>query len=199
MSKDIYNYEPYAHTFIGKAKADPDPLVKGGWILPANSTVIAPPVTADRQAAVFDAAAQAWSVVPDWRQIALYETATGAPYNPFTNSAGVAWIPVGPLPDWLTDQAQPSPDHVWSNGGWVLDVVRETARLTVDAQMKTAQMLAAAELQTQGLTDAYVSGQLSDEEKARFEAWAAYKRALFLVPSQPGYPRSIEWPASPTA
>lgn len=199
MTKIAYTYDPYAHVYVGQTSADRDPVVKDNWLFPAHSTGIAPPVTGEREAAVFDPPTQTWSVMADWRQIPLYDVATGAAYNPFDSSAGTVWIPVGPLPDWLTDQAPPSSDYVWSGGSWVVDAERVTKRLTIEANTQATQLLAAAELKTAGLTDAYVAGQLDDDEKSRFEAWAAYKRALFLIPSQAGYPQTIEWPVPPSA
>lgn len=199
MSKTIYTYAPVVHVYVGTAQADPDPLVKGNWLYPANSTDIAPPPAADRMAAVFDPSTQSWNLAQDWRQVPLYETATGSPYNPFGNSQGEIWVPIGALPDWLTDQPRPSADYVWVSGSWALDVDRETARLTSEAQLQVTKLMAAAEQATVGLSDAYLAGQLTDDEKTRFEAWAAYKRLLYLVPSQAGYPRTIEWPTPPSA
>ncbi|CAM2154480.1 putative Tail fiber assembly protein [Paraburkholderia tropica] len=197
MPKTIYTYDPYVHLYLGTASADPDPLVKDSWLIPACATDIAPPELGERQAAAFDPGLAAWSVVADWRAVPLFETGTGQPYNPFDNLAGAPWIPVGPLPGWLTEQRPPSPDYIWSGTAWVLDEAKYVARLGAQAQAKAVELLTAANARTEGLADAYIAGQLSAAERSDFEAWAAYKKALFDVPKQAGYPQAVIWPDPP--
>jgi hypothetical protein len=38
----IYHYHPETYKFIGEDVADPDPLDKGNWLIPANATDIEP-------------------------------------------------------------------------------------------------------------------------------------------------------------
>lgn len=48
---NIYNYHPETKVFVGMTQADPDPLVEGGWLIPAYATTVAPPrITAGNQA-----------------------------------------------------------------------------------------------------------------------------------------------------
>ena len=40
---DIYHYSRVTGELLGKGKADPDPLDKGNWLVPANATKVEPP------------------------------------------------------------------------------------------------------------------------------------------------------------
>jgi len=62
---------------------------------------------------------------------------------------------------------------------------------------KLAKLMADAKLRTDGLSDAFVAGLLSDQEVSRFKAWATYQVALIGISDQPGYPRTIDWPTPP--
>lgn len=59
----IYNYHPDSRIFVGVADADPDPLTPGGFLMPAHSSLIAPPVAPEGQVAVFDTELEAWALV----------------------------------------------------------------------------------------------------------------------------------------
>lgn len=50
---NIYNYHPITHEFTGASIADEDPLDKGRYLFPANSTNIEPPVQMDGKVRVF--------------------------------------------------------------------------------------------------------------------------------------------------
>jgi len=39
---DIWHYHPVTKEYIGHGKADPDPLNKDGWLVPAHATTVAP-------------------------------------------------------------------------------------------------------------------------------------------------------------
>lgn len=64
---EIYAYHPVTGEFIGPDVARRDPEDFQNWIRPADTTDLAPPVPAERQAAVFDRHAKEWSLVDDWR------------------------------------------------------------------------------------------------------------------------------------
>jgi len=63
----IYAYHPITGEFIGLDTARPDPEDSQNWIMPADTTDIAPPEPGEHQAAVFDRQAKEWSLVDDWR------------------------------------------------------------------------------------------------------------------------------------
>ena len=63
----IYAYHPITGEFIGLDTARPDPEDSQNWIMPADTTDIAPPEPGEYQAVVFDRQAKEWSLVDDWR------------------------------------------------------------------------------------------------------------------------------------
>ena len=72
----IYNYHPGSGLFIGQAEADPDPMEKGKFLIPAYATPDQPIDAAENQAAVYrDPSGKPplnhqdgkWQLVPDFR------------------------------------------------------------------------------------------------------------------------------------
>lgn len=53
MAKEIYSYDHETGGFIGVSEADESPLEPGVFLLPANSTTLAPPAILDGQVARF--------------------------------------------------------------------------------------------------------------------------------------------------
>ncbi|MET3602211.1 DUF4376 domain-containing protein [Martelella mangrovi] len=62
---DIYHFSVETGEYLGKRKADPDPLVEGRFLIPANAVTVAPPTAGPYEASVF--AEGRWSLVPDYR------------------------------------------------------------------------------------------------------------------------------------
>lgn len=113
-----FNFNPETGEFVGVTEADPDPKREGRFLFPAFSTELQPPATAIKQAAIFDQAAKAWSVVPDFRTTVLYSTVDGTPVQ-------VAGL--GPQPPNTTEIPRPSPVHVWGGADWEVDPALEAA------------------------------------------------------------------------
>lgn len=61
----IYSYNEVSHEFTSEGVADRDPLIPGNWLIPANTTTIAPPSASNHQAAVFKDGQ--WQLVDDYR------------------------------------------------------------------------------------------------------------------------------------
>ncbi len=61
----IYNYDPRDCSYICESIADADPMIDGGWLIPAYATDVA--VGADKPffKQIFDPATQSWSYVVD--------------------------------------------------------------------------------------------------------------------------------------
>lgn len=61
----IYHYHPVTNEYLGAGVADPDPLDKDNWLVPAHATEKEPPTLSGNQAAVFNDSE--WEVKPDYR------------------------------------------------------------------------------------------------------------------------------------
>ncbi|HEX7116253.1 MAG TPA: hypothetical protein VF193_14090 [Steroidobacter sp.] len=61
---DIYHFHPDSGEYLGLGQADPDPLVRGNWLIPACATTETPPAIGPRQAAVYR---DGWIIVSDFR------------------------------------------------------------------------------------------------------------------------------------
>ncbi|MEE4947090.1 tail fiber assembly protein [Pseudomonas alliivorans] len=59
------------------------------------------------------------------------------------------------------------------------------------------ELLAASAEVTSVLIDGYVTGILTEEEKALFEAHATFKVQLYRVDKQETFPDSVVWPVTP--
>ena len=140
--QNIYNYDPQTGAFLGASQADESPLDPGVLLVPAFATAIAPPATAARQVAVFQAGA--WRFLADWRGVELVNTATGAAVK--INDIGVTPEDVG-----ATEQPRPSAAHAWQGGAWALDPALQAA---MDAEAKAA-VLAAFTAAIQARLDAF--------------------------------------------
>lgn len=113
MTKTIYNYSAKTGEFLSSADARESPLEPGIFLMPANATDIEPPSPDANEIAVF--AEGAWSLLPDFRDVALWDTATGT--KTVIESPGIAPADVG-----LTSVAKPDSPATWSGKAWVPDV-----------------------------------------------------------------------------
>lgn len=123
----IYNYHPASGEYTASTQAQMSPLEPGVPLIPAHATTQAPPQAGTRQAALFDASAQKWQLVPDWRGVQLYSTADG--------SEVAAELGQTPADCAATDKHRPSEAHVWKTSKWVLDAAKQAA---LDAASKAA-------------------------------------------------------------
>lgn len=113
----IYNYEQNTGMFLSSSEAIEDPLNPGEFIIPANATLIAPPVPGSRQTAVW--VEDSWVLQPDWRNVPLYFLSTAA-------QTEITEVNVTPSSIEATDLIPPTPTGVnestsWSGEGWVLN------------------------------------------------------------------------------
>lgn len=65
------------------------------------------------------------------------------------------------------------------------------------AQETLAELRAVADYAITPLQDAVEIGEATEQESAALVAWKRYRMLLSRVPSQPGFPEAIEWPALP--
>lgn len=198
---EIFNYHPITGQFLSAGVADDNPLQPDDPIVPGFATPTAPPASGERQVAVYrDEQGKApqnwpqgsWTLVPDYRAVPLFRTADGSTFTIDDTYSGL-----GDLPVFLTDEARPSAAHVWQNDEWTLDVALETDLLAARARAQQATLLAEADKRVAPLMDGFALGELSTDEEALLKALSQYRKALRAVTSQPGFPRTIDWPVKP--
>jgi hypothetical protein len=108
---NIYNYDNDG-VYLGLSKANPNPLEPGNYLLPANSTTIAPPVTTLPEKPLFNGSS--WEVVEDYRGQVAYST---------VDATGVVIVDIGPIPE---DKTLLSPEGLshphWNGSEWEEDL-----------------------------------------------------------------------------
>lgn len=134
MTQAIYNYNATGE-YTGESLADESPLEPGVFLIPAYATTIAPPAAGANQAAVFDEAANAWQLVPDFRGAQLYSTSDG--------SAVAANLGQSLADLSATDKPRPSEAHVWKSGKWQADAAKQAEILARDIALLVASVDAA--------------------------------------------------------
>ncbi|QOK96828.1 phage tail protein [Ralstonia pseudosolanacearum] len=137
MTDTVYHYHPTTGEYTGSSLADHSPLEPGVVLIPTQATTQAPPVAGMREAAVFRDGR--WSIEADWRGVALFSKADGAPVS-------IADIGATPADVDATETARPSSAHVWTAGKWVEDAQLKAALLVALRQRLCDQLDAAADV-----------------------------------------------------
>ena len=198
---EIFNYHPVSGELMSSGLADDNPLDPDDPIVPGYATRTSPPGPEEGRVRVYrrsDGSTPqnwpegAWTMVADYRAVALFRTADGSAFH-----LGDEYGGLGDLPPFLTDEPRPSPAHVWQNDEWTLDVALETTQLAAAARAQQALLLADADQLIAPLMDAFVLGELTAEEDAQIKALSQYRKSLRAVTSQAGFPRTINWPVKP--
>ncbi|SPO68096.1 tail fiber assembly protein [Pseudomonas sp. JV241A] len=183
----IYNAHPQTLEYIGQGVADPDPLDAEHWLIPGYAYTDSPPEPVPGHAVVRDLAHQAWVLVEDNRGT-VYDVATGEPTQ---HQA------LGPLPPELTRLECPGNFHYWDGDAWVLDSVAQNESIRTQGLALRDERLANASMRIAPLQDAVDLGEATEHEQSMLVAWKRYRIELNRLEKQPGYPLSIDWPASP--
>jgi hypothetical protein len=131
----FHAYDPSDFGYAGPAVGDRAPWNPEEWIAPGHTTAVSPPATGENEIAVFDRAAAAWSVQPDFRRTVAYDA----------SGARVTVDAIGPVPsEWtVTPPPDESGDYVLIDGGWQVDVTLRRVRLSALVNAERARRLAA--------------------------------------------------------
>ena len=105
----IYNYDAKTKEFINTETAQESPLEEDVYLIPANSTKLAPPNTKENEVAIFNGVK--WAVEKDYRGQTIYNTDT-------KEEQKVDYV--GAIKDGWT-LLEPFENSKWSDGKWVLD------------------------------------------------------------------------------
>lgn len=95
----IYHYHPETGEYLHSGRADPDPLDKDNWLIPAHATTAAAPATGEHETAVWRDGA--WAVVADYRGETWYQP-DGTPVI-------IELLGQMPEPDWTAEPPPPPP------------------------------------------------------------------------------------------
>ncbi|QIY78346.1 tail fiber assembly protein [Chromobacterium violaceum] len=196
--KTVYSYSPETGEYAGTTSALRSPLDADEiYLVPAWAAESAPPAAGRRQAAAFRTAtgdvprhciAGSWCVLPDWRGVPLWSTATARPV-----AAGL-----GDTPDSLNaTELEPPAYGVWDGGRWRVDAAAEAAALTAAAEAEISVRRALADAAIVPLADAESLRMATPDELDQLTQWRRYRVELSRVPKQPGFPRKFSWPIPP--
>lgn len=151
----------YVHSYDGTTKeylhgsepAQFDPLQPGNLLVPANATTIEPPTFGEKEIAVFDEAAEAWEVKPDYRY-KIHGEISGVEYYDTLTQEKKTIKEIGVLPDisWTMD-APTDIEQLWNGEAWEVpfEILKERKKAEIAA--------ARYEVETEGITvnDIYIS------------------------------------------
>ena len=137
-----------------------------------------------------------WKVLEDNREKELYRKTNGQKFEFDQHYSGL-----GPIPEHLTDEPRPTPDHVWKDDAWWIDPATEAAaqeaaiKASVDSKIQSE--LAKANNAIIPLQDAVELDIATEAEATAYNQWRTYRVLVNRVTTQAGYPLSVEWPVSP--
>lgn len=132
----IHNYDPTNRVYLRTSDAQIDPLESQAfgedrYLIPAYSTDKPLPPVGANEVAVFDPAADNWTIQPDHRGQTYYRNADGQ---------AVKITEIGPIAADLTSQEPPCPNCSWDEiAGWVPDIdkLSEAKREELKAACRT--------------------------------------------------------------
>ncbi|OHX19847.1 tail fiber assembly protein [Chromobacterium sphagni] len=199
--KIVYCYSAATGECTGQTTAQRSPLdVDEVYLIPAWAAEAAPPAAGPRHAAAWRAAdgsipahcilGGGWQLLPDWRGVPLWDTATAQPI--------VAQL--GDTPETLgATELPPPPFGVWDGMSWSVDQVAALAAQRAAVETEIAARRGQADAAIVPLHDAADLGMATPAEAELLAAWRRYRVELSRVQQQPGYPAAVNWPAPPAA
>ncbi len=131
--KSVCQLDSQGH-YLGQVYADPDPMEKGHWLIPAYCIDQPQPESKTGLTPKWDG--KGWQYVPNHFGKKAYRTADGQP---------VVIEAIGNLPADLTLDEPPSHLHKWMDGKWALDAAGQKALLALAKDAKLAEVNAASE------------------------------------------------------
>lgn len=175
----VFNLRADTREFIGAGDAYIPPHTG----LPANCTLIAPPIIPVDNVAIFDTKNETWSLTEDHRSKTVYNINTG--------QATIITAP-GPLPADVVTVAPSGPYDKWNGSEWVKDEDAERLAQQAEAAAKQKQLVDSAREYIGEWQSELMLGSISDENKVKLQQWLDYIQALKVVDLA-----SPEWPAPP--
>lgn len=197
MDHIAYSFSPITGEYTGPVPAQESPLEPGKILRPRNALFVAPPLTDQKECAVFAMEASedrdslvgvggTWSVVADWRSTLLYNTADGS-------SARIERYGIFPDPVLMTEKPRPTSQHIWDGTDWVLSTERVAEVVKADRDRRLQDV----RLKMAPLQDAVDLGEETVDEATSLIAYKQYAVALSRIEQQANFPFDISWPELP--
>lgn len=177
----IYSYDAKSGVYINSTE---EYLLQGVGV-PADSTIIPPPVIEENNVAVFREGS--WQVITDHRGETVYAITNGAAQE-VTETID---YPAGttPLkPDTEFDK--------WDGEKWVTDRGAMNVAQIKDAEASRRALLAEAQVKISIWQTELQLGIIDNEDKAKLISWLSYIKELQKIDSNAA--PDIQWPDSPT-
>lgn len=184
--KPAYSCSRDTGEYYGETTADPDPLDLDNWLLPAQTTLIAPPAATANKTPVWDG--EKWSLVADWRGECFSKV----------DGAIMQWKELGELPYNLTKLPYPGAYYKWVGDAWVFSSAAELAAITTSALSARDDLLRVAAIRIAPLQDTVDLEDATPDEVVMLKKWKQFRVALNRIEQQSGFPLTIEWPIAPS-
>lgn len=139
----VFSYDGTTKEYLhGSEPAQMDPLEQDNLLVPANATTIEPPTFGEREIAVFDGAAEAWVVKPDYRYKIHGEIRGVEYYDTITQEKKII-EEIGTLPSisWTMD-APTDVEQLWNGEAWEVpfDILKERKKAEITAARYEAEI-----------------------------------------------------------
>ncbi|OUO94820.1 hypothetical protein [Cloacibacillus sp. An23] len=166
----IYTYDKTTGEYKPEAKATCQWSPRENkWLIPAAATTTEPPTAGEKQAACFDAASKAWTLMPDHRGEKWYDKATRELHE-------IKDIGVEPDETVWTQTEPKDGESVWDEetGGWVIPPEVQERRNLAEAQRQANDIITAAMQRSAVQTMSFSAAEFKTFAKARlFDEWQA--------------------------
>lgn len=173
----IYNYDAKTGEYINSA----DEYLPQGVGVPANSTIITPPIVKANKVALFRESN--WQVMADHRGETVYAIADGAE---------IEVTEPGDYPAGTTTLKPATDFDKWDGTKWVTDTQELIAAQVKSAERKKASLLAEAQAKISIWQTELQLGIIENEDKASLISWLSYIKALQKTDASTA--PDINWP-----
>lgn len=178
----VYNLRSDTNEFIGSG----DAFIPAHTGLPANCTILKPPVTRAGFVTIFDSEKQKWTTCEDHRGEVVFDTASGNE---------VVLTEPGVYPAGTTTSAPANAWQKWNGKAWEDDAEAIHADLIGKAEAEKKNLLKLASDTIATLQDAVDFEMATEDETVLLTVWKKYRVLVNRI--QPENAPEIVWPEVP--
>lgn len=177
----VYNYEAQS----GELTSTTEEYLPQGVGLPANATIIAPPIVEKSNVAVFREGN--WQIISDHRGETVYA---------ITDGAATEVTEPGDYPAGTTTIKPATEFDKWDGEKWITDIDALNAAKIKSTEDKRTSLLTNAKATIAIWQTELQLDIIDDEDKSKLISWLSYIKALQKIDSSAA--SDIEWPAQPS-